>query len=481
MDDLNLNNVFDKQLREFSARLTDNVPAMAWENLVSEYDTVVFDEFIKDKASNLEINTPNLKNVWANLNKELPKTHLKKSFANLKLLVTSVLLTVGLLFITSNYFDELFIVEKENYQEHRKTVLNRPTTDDDFEKNASTQLIEDFDGFEEQTQQTIKTNTAESQSNNEKLYSDFPSVPNPQLNAKNAENNNNKYHNTSNGANLNQNVGGYSPIINLDKEIFCIEDSMPEAKVYLTGRVENRNNSKKYALRIGDENEALKYLATSDAFKIELSDLQGAVDVSLFEITEGSIKPISAKKILVVNHKELDFEMNRQGFDRYVFRANSSDNNNFTWYVDDKRVGNSSTLLYSFKDQFKGNTSETHSVALTVNHNAGCAKKVIKQLENTDLFGKTKITYPNIFTPNGDGINDYFKIDIENVKLFHIRVFDNKSNSLVFESNDINTPWRGDNKFSGELCYGKHTVKIRYETEHGEVNEVVDSIVVLRN
>lgn len=481
MDNLNLNNVFDEQLRDFSARLTNNVPEVVWENVISEYDALGFDESIKVKASNFEMNTPNLENVWANIDKELPKTTLKKSFPHVKLLVTSVLLTVGVLFVTSNYFNQLVTAENENYTKQNKTIINRSAIDEAIDNNISSSLAEDFESVDEQTNQTSKANIIELRSDNGIRNSDYPNISNPQQNDRNTESNNDKYYSAADGANVNQNADYYTPYINLDKDVFCISDSTTEAKVYLIGRIENRNNSKKYALRIGDEKEALKYLATSDAFKIEIPDLQGIVFVSLFENAEGIMKPISVKKILIINHKEIDFEMHRQGFDRYVFSTNSPDNYSLSWYIDDKRVGNSSTLHYSFKDQFKGNTTETHSVTLTANHKAGCSKKVIKQIENADLFGKTKVIYPNVFTPNGDGINDYFKIDIENVKLFHIRIYDNKSNALVFESNDINALWRGDNKYSGEPCYGKHTVKIRYETELGEADEVVDTIVVLRN
>ncbi len=48
----------------------------------------------------------------------------------------------------------------------------------------------------------------------------------------------------------------------------------------------------------------------------------------------------------------------------------------------------------------------------------------------------------NVFTPNGDGMNDYFFLKSENLKDFTIRIF-NEKNQLVFESTDKDFKWYG--------------------------------------
>jgi gliding motility-associated-like protein len=59
---------------------------------------------------------------------------------------------------------------------------------------------------------------------------------------------------------------------------------------------------------------------------------------------------------------------------------------------------------------------------------------------------------PNIFTPNGDGVNDLLKpIQWRYVKEVNFQVF-NRWGSLVFETNDPELNWNGVQADSGEIC-----------------------------
>jgi len=54
---------------------------------------------------------------------------------------------------------------------------------------------------------------------------------------------------------------------------------------------------------------------------------------------------------------------------------------------------------------------------------------------------------PNVFTPNGDGYNDFFEIISHDVYKFRLTVF-NRWGNIVFYSEDINYQWDGTNKGS---------------------------------
>ncbi|HWB64183.1 MAG TPA: gliding motility-associated C-terminal domain-containing protein, partial [Chitinophagales bacterium] len=77
---------------------------------------------------------------------------------------------------------------------------------------------------------------------------------------------------------------------------------------------------------------------------------------------------------------------------------------------------------------------------------------------------------PNAFTPNGDGVNDYFEVygNKEAWKQFDIAVFD-RWGEKVFESNDMNFKWNG--QFKGKLMqpavfvYEMHVVYLDNHTD----------------
>ena len=64
------------------------------------------------------------------------------------------------------------------------------------------------------------------------------------------------------------------------------------------------------------------------------------------------------------------------------------------------------------------------------------------ELDEVVLPAKEIIVLPNIFTPNGDRVNDLFSIEMSEKSEFQIIVLDAK-NQIVFKSNDSNFEWDG--------------------------------------
>lgn len=64
-----------------------------------------------------------------------------------------------------------------------------------------------------------------------------------------------------------------------------------------------------------------------------------------------------------------------------------------------------------------------------------------------------KITIPNVFTPNGDGYNDYFVIDgIENCTDSKLFIKSNSGN-IVFQTSNYQNDWSGENLPDGVYIY----------------------------
>ena len=54
----------------------------------------------------------------------------------------------------------------------------------------------------------------------------------------------------------------------------------------------------------------------------------------------------------------------------------------------------------------------------------------------------SNLVVPNVFTPNGDGYNDVFKVDYRNIKSFNCIIF-NRWGKKIYEYSDISKGWNG--------------------------------------
>lgn len=100
--------------------------------------------------------------------------------------------------------------------------------------------------------------------------------------------------------------------------------------------------------------------------------------------------------------------------------------------------------------------------------------------ESQELVVKTKSgidNIPNVITPNGDRINDYFSIKSTEISTFFISIRDNKGNE-IFNSNDQEFIWDGTD-FEGNMVEkGMYTYIIIAEGNDGGVFKLPGQIYV---
>lgn len=69
--------------------------------------------------------------------------------------------------------------------------------------------------------------------------------------------------------------------------------------------------------------------------------------------------------------------------------------------------------------------------------------------ESMPVLEAKVVKFPNVFTPNNDGDNDYYSIQVENIEAFEVTIM-NQKNQIVYRSNDPQFKWYG--MFAGEPC-----------------------------
>ncbi len=102
-------------------------------------------------------------------------------------------------------------------------------------------------------------------------------------------------------------------------------------------------------------------------------------------------------------------------------------------------------LLYEWADGIAGSNRE---ISMTGQY------ELIGSLEGCSISGFIEITFekcepkiyvPNAFSPNDDGINDFFEIYGEGFEILHLKIF-NRWGGLVFDGTDNDAKWSGSIK-----------------------------------
>src|SRR5690606_19563788 len=88
----------------------------------------------------------------------------------------------------------------------------------------------------------------------------------------------------------------------------------------------------------------------------------------------------------------------------------------------------------------------TYVVALTAQNEKQCLDTAIKSIYVLPDF---TIFVPNIFTPNGDNLNETFKPVVRGQKEYRFQIF-NRWGAKIFETTDTNQDW--DGTYNGEEC-----------------------------
>lgn len=109
------------------------------------------------------------------------------------------------------------------------------------------------------------------------------------------------------------------------------------------------------------------------------------------------------------------------------------------WSMGDGRVFQAYNPVYNYRD------TGLMQVQLVVRDKAGCSDTLVQFI---DILPLNVVHWPNAFTPNGDGLNEFFlpKGYFTGFRRFQFQIF-NRWGELIFESADPNSGW--DGRYSG--------------------------------
>lgn len=132
--------------------------------------------------------------------------------------------------------------------------------------------------------------------------------------------------------------------------------------------------------------------------------------------------------------------------------------NSYQWFENGIPVSTSEVI--------SPNSNSLYTVEVTLN--GGCK-----------ILTDEHLVLPNVFTPNNDGINDYFKFDeiLPNFNVFSISIF-NRWGQNVYESNKLTDGW--DGQFRGKKCpEGTYYWQLKYFKTNKEKEFQLSGILTL--
>ncbi len=105
----------------------------------------------------------------------------------------------------------------------------------------------------------------------------------------------------------------------------------------------------------------------------------------------------------------------------------------YTWHFGDGDTTVGSAVLHTYA------SSGFYIFNMKVKNNEGCEGAVTDTINLVEFF-----SVPNVFSPNGDGLNDEFAISSDGNQLFKLQIFCRWGN-LVYETTAKNVRWDGRN------------------------------------
>lgn len=117
----------------------------------------------------------------------------------------------------------------------------------------------------------------------------------------------------------------------------------------------------------------------------------------------------------------------------------------------------------------------SYTAMMVITNANGCADTVYLTIL---VEQETMVYIPNAFTPNSNGLNEFFMAYGTNVKEFDMLVFDRWGN-LLFESKDITKGW--DGTFHNQICQEDVYVwRILYTDEQSKKHKMIGHVSLIR-
>ena len=144
------------------------------------------------------------------------------------------------------------------------------------------------------------------------------------------------------------------------------------------------------------------------------------------------------------------------------------------WFWNFGDFQNSSSALKA--PVFSYNELGSYIVTLTISSDKGCTDKVSQMIRIEPDFS---FYIPNAFTPDDDGVNDFFGPKGAEFESFEMEIY-NRWGEMIYQTSNIDQPWDGKSKTGNEIQGGVYVYKIRVKDFKDKIHHYVGNVMLIR-
>lgn len=205
-------------------------------------------------------------------------------------------------------------------------------------------------------------------------------------------------------------------------------------------------------------------------------DVPGNYTISLKVINEGLCESVAPESGLIISsyaNPTAGFEPDPQSTtirmpDVAFVNSSTGDGLTYEWDFGDGGTSSEAQPVHTYTE------TGTYEVVLRTITANGCEDEVMKTV---DIFPDYAVFPANAFSPNGDGLNDYFEVKTVAVSKYNIKVY-NRWGQIIFESDNVEKHW--DGKVKGELVpAGSYIYHVIITNMVGETTEKRGTVNVI--
>lgn len=434
-----------------------------------------FESLIKDALD--KQSAPYNSSDWDDLNNRLNKTN-KPFYKSPWIIAASLLAVVGTVYLTTLTPDseKTDISKQEQQIETPDFVLEEETSFDTIsQEKENAEIREVFISAEKEIIKTEKEVSANKDVQNNNINSETKISDNIEVESNNQNNENNSEENGLTPLDSDDHIeetSGNEIVISVKKAAFhmntfeCCEGTTIDFVAEKQNEVEylwsfdDGNYSK-------DENPSHQF-EKAGSYKISLI-VQSRIDNSIMSKSNDQLLIVHAKPKV-----DFDWEMNEENGIPYTSLINLTDKAiSWSWNFGDGSVSTKKDPNHTYRN--KGQ----YLISLSGTSEEGCVSKV-----NKDIFidQDYNLLAPNSFTPNGDGLNDYFLPKALNRLngTFSMTVY-SQTEGLIYETTNIDRPWDGTNQKMGSKCKeGSYVWVVNLKNEKGIIEQYKGAVLLLK-